>query len=97
MLPHPVGRLSDFEMNLQRRRPIADCEVTLRGEAGPAVRAALAPFRVDVGDGQTIVHGDVADQAALFGLLDRLRDLGIEIAEVRFPDPDHPAAGGIGI
>ena len=54
------------------------------------MRAALAPLYVDVGDGQTIVHGDVADQAALFGLLDRLRDLGIEITQVRFPKPDLP-------
>jgi len=59
------------------------------------VRAALAPLHVDVGDGQTIVHGEVADQAALFGLLDRLRDLGIEITQLRFAKPNHPMTGGV--
>jgi hypothetical protein len=59
------------------------------------VCAALAPLQVDVSDGRTIVSGDVADQAALFGLLDRLRDLGIEIEEVRFHHPDTAAPGGI--
>jgi hypothetical protein len=68
----------------------------MRGEAGPAVRAALAPFQVDVGEGQTIVRGDVHDQAALFGLLDRLRDLGIEIVQVDFAHPDHPDVGEFG-
>ncbi len=31
----------------------------------------------------TILYGDDTDEAALFGLLDRLRDLGLEVVEVR--------------
>jgi hypothetical protein len=83
-------------MKLLRRHPIAGYEITLRGEAGHAVRAALAPLRIDVRDDRTIVHGDVVDQAALFGVMDRLRDLGVEIVEIRYPQSDNEKAGGIG-
>jgi hypothetical protein len=38
--------------------------------------------------GQTIIAGPVADQAALHGLLAKVRDLGLELLEVRRTDPD---------
>ena len=38
--------------------------------------------------GQTTIAGPVADQAALHGLLAKLRDLGLELLEVRRTDPD---------
>lgn len=33
-------------------------------------------------DGTTVIHGTVADQAALHGLLQKLRDLGLPIVSV---------------
>jgi len=43
-----------------------------------------------IGDerGQTTITGPVADQAALHGLLAKVRDLGLELLEVRRTDPD---------
>jgi hypothetical protein len=38
--------------------------------------------------GQTTIAGPVADQAALHGLLAKVRDLGLELLEVRRTDPD---------
>jgi hypothetical protein len=38
--------------------------------------------------GQTSLTGPVVDQAALHGLLAKVRDLGLELLEVRRPDPD---------
>jgi hypothetical protein len=38
--------------------------------------------------GQTTIAGPVADQAALHGLLAKIRDLGLELLEVRRTDPD---------
>jgi hypothetical protein len=38
--------------------------------------------------GQTIIAGPIADQAALHGLLAKIRDLGLELLEVRRTDPD---------
>jgi hypothetical protein len=37
--------------------------------------------------GQTTLAGPVADQAALHGLLAKVRDLGLELLEVRRTDP----------
>ena len=39
-------------------------------------------------DGTTVVRGQVADQAALHGLLARLRDLGLPLVSVAQTDPD---------
>jgi hypothetical protein len=38
--------------------------------------------------GQTTIAGPVVDQAALHGLLMKIRDLGLELLEVRRTDPD---------
>jgi hypothetical protein len=38
--------------------------------------------------GQTTIAGPVIDQAALHGLLVKVRDLGLELLEVRRTDPD---------
>jgi hypothetical protein len=39
--------------------------------------------------GQTRIAGPVADQAALHGLLTKIRDLGLPLLSVRRIDPDH--------
>jgi hypothetical protein len=39
--------------------------------------------------GQTAITGPVADQAALHGLLAKVRDLGLELLSVRRLDPDR--------
>jgi hypothetical protein len=38
--------------------------------------------------GQTSIAGPVTDQAALHGLLAKVRDLGLELLEVRRTDPN---------
>jgi hypothetical protein len=39
---------------------------------------------------ETVIHGPVQDQAALYGLLDQIQALGLELVEVRRL-PDTPA------
>jgi hypothetical protein len=41
-------------------------------------------------DGTTIIHGLVADQAALHGLLQRVRDIGLPRVSVTRIEPDQP-------
>ena len=46
-------------------------------------------------DGTTIIHGPVADQAALHGFLQKIRDLGLPLISVNHVAPGHlpvPAA-----
>ena len=42
------------------------------------------------GDGTTVVSGPVADQAALHGLLLRVRDLGLPLVSVTQVETDQP-------
>jgi hypothetical protein len=42
------------------------------------------------GDGTTVISGSVADQAALHGLLQRVRDLGVPLVSVTRVDIDQP-------
>jgi hypothetical protein len=43
-------------------------------------------------DGTTVIHGFVADQAALHGLLQRVRDVGLPLLSVVRVEPDQPDA-----
>ena len=43
-------------------------------------------------DGTTVLSGQVADQAALHGLLQRVRDLGIPLVSVTRTGSDQPTA-----
>jgi hypothetical protein len=41
-------------------------------------------------DGTTIIQGPVTDQAALHGLLQKTRDLGLPLISVTYIEPGHP-------
>jgi hypothetical protein len=41
-------------------------------------------------DGTTLIHGPVIDQAALHGLLQKVRDVGLPLVSVTQVEPDHP-------
>jgi hypothetical protein len=45
-------------------------------------------------DGTTVLSGPITDQAALHGLLQRVRDLGIPLVSVTRGEPDQPTAPG---
>jgi hypothetical protein len=45
------------------------------------------------GDGTTVIAGPVADQAALHGVLQKLRDTGLPLVSVRRVEPGRPAPG----
>jgi hypothetical protein len=43
-------------------------------------------------DGTTVIHGPVADQAALHGLLQKVRDTGLPLVSVICIEPDRSGA-----
>jgi hypothetical protein len=56
--------------------------ITVRGVAGPWVRAAFDDVAVSAVGNTTVLRRAGADQAALYGLLRRIQDLGLELLDV---------------
>jgi hypothetical protein len=68
-------------------------EIRVRGRLTDSLVAAFEDMHASVEPVETVLHGPVEDQAALYGLLDRIQALGLELVEVRrLPDP--PADSG---
>jgi hypothetical protein len=65
-------------------------ELRVQGVLDPGWSAWFEGLRVTSDQaGQTTISGPVTDQAALHGLLAKVRDLGLELLEVRRIDPDR--------
>ena len=46
-------------------------------------------------DGTTVLDGPVADQAALHGLLQKIRDIGLPLVSVICVEPDRPGVTSV--
>jgi hypothetical protein len=66
-------------------------EFHIRGRVDPADLERFDGFEQEVCAAVTTLRGPVDDQAALFGLLERVRALGLELEEVRPLDGHHRA------
>jgi hypothetical protein len=68
-------------------------EIRVKGRLEPRWAAWFDGMTLTTGeDGITCIHGAVADQAALHGLLAKLRDVGLPLISVRNAEPDQPDA-----
>ncbi|MEV0522332.1 hypothetical protein [Streptomyces sp. NPDC050439] len=61
----------------------ADFEIRVRGRIGEAFRSAFGEMTVVLRPAETVLMGAGLDQAALYGILDRIQALGLELIEVR--------------
>jgi hypothetical protein len=59
-----------------------DYQIVVRGELSQRYSTAFEGMALEAEDGQTTIAGPVVDQAHLHGLLDRVRDLGLELVSV---------------
>lgn len=77
-----------------------DYRITVRGEMSDRLAHVFAPLTVRTGDGRTVIEGEVGDQSHLFGILQRVRDLGVDLIEVAPAGgsgrPDDDDIGGSG-
>jgi hypothetical protein len=70
-------------------------EIRIKGHLGTRWAAWFDGLTIAHGsDGTTIIDGPVADQAALHGLLQKIRDLGLPLISVTQVEPGHPQAPG---
>ena len=58
-------------------------EIHIRGRVGEDLAAAFEGLTAEVLPVETVLHGDIRDQAELHGILDRVQGLGLELIEVR--------------
>jgi hypothetical protein len=56
--------------------------IVVRSELSDRYAPAFEGMRMETRDGQTILTGEVKDQPHLFGILDRLNGLGLELLSV---------------
>jgi hypothetical protein len=65
--------------------------IVLRGRLSERFATTFDGMALESGPDQTALVGDIRDQAHLYGLLDRLRDFGIELVAV---EPAGPTDAG---
>jgi len=58
-------------------------EIRIAGPIGDELAPYVENMTSVVHPTETVLHGDIADQAALHGLLERLHSLGLELIELR--------------
>jgi hypothetical protein len=66
--------------------------IVLRGRLSERFESGFEGMALEAGPNQTVLVGEIRDQAHLYGLLDRLRDFGIDLVAV---EPADTADTGI--
>jgi hypothetical protein len=62
-------------------------EITITGQAGPVIRAEFDDCTVIVGPDTTTLRAHLPDQGALWGLVLRIMDLGLELVDLHLVTP----------
>ena len=62
-------------------------EITFAGQAGITLRAEFDDCEVIMGSDTTTLRADLPDQAALYGLVQRITGLGLEVVHLHLVAP----------
>jgi hypothetical protein len=78
-------------------------QISVRGRLTEHLGSAFAGMTLYPRPGETVLLGEIRDQAHLFGILDQVRDLGLDLISVQpappgsgsgearaYPDSDRP-------
>jgi hypothetical protein len=67
--------------------------IVVRSELTDSYASDFEGMEMETKNGQTILSGEVKDQPHLFGILERLNSLGLELLSVQaFSEDAHPSA-----
>jgi hypothetical protein len=64
-------------------------EIRIRGRLSDDVAGEFEDFTAAVKPAETVMRGELRDQAELHGILERIRSLGLELIEVRQVDDER--------
>ena len=62
-------------------------EITFAGQAGSTLRAEFDDCEVIISSGTTTLRADVPDQGALWGIVERVIGLGLEVIDLHLVAP----------
>ena len=62
-------------------------EIRISGRVGNSALASFEDMEAAIRPAETVLRGEVADQAQLHGLLERIQLLGLELIEIRRVSP----------
>ena len=78
---------------MTRKRTGPVYRIVVRSELSDKYAAAFEGMEMETKDGETILTGKIIDQPHLYGILDRINGLGLELLSVQaLPDEVHPSA-----
>jgi hypothetical protein len=66
--------------------------ISVRGRLTDRLGSAFSGMTLEPAPGQTVLVGEIRDQAELYSVLDRVRSLGLELVSVE-PSPTHQTNG----
>ena len=64
--------------------------IAVRGRLSGHLASAFEGFALEPGNEHSVLAGEIRDQAHLYGILDRVRDLGLELVSVEKDPGDCP-------
>jgi hypothetical protein len=69
--------------------------IVVRSELTDTYAVAFEGMKIETKDGETILTGEIIDQPQLFGILDRINGLGLELLSVQaLPEDAYSNAEG---
>ena len=69
--------------------------IIVRSELSDKYAVAFEGMEMETKDGVTVLTGRIIDQPHLYGILDRINGLGLELLSVQaLPEDTHPGPGG---
>jgi hypothetical protein len=81
------------QMTRKRRRTIY--RIVVQSELSYKLAVAFEGMEMETQDGETILTGEIIDQPHLFGILDRINGLGLQLLSVQaLPKDVHPITEG---
>ncbi|WP_083173026.1 hypothetical protein [Mycobacterium paraseoulense] len=86
MTAHPAPVNADRQLASGGQMRPTMYRICIQGRVTERLGSALEGMRFEAGATETVFTGEIRDQSQLYGLLERVRDLGLELVSVQ-PEP----------